>query len=178
MSLSQRKKPTDADDHRPLMFAQTSSAAASIAPSELTTASSRDFTRSFAASEATAAEDPQDKLPEQSFVRPQTPPQGSNYTAWSSYRDLPADHPVFRYPGKMREDMYAKGVGEFPALADQLAGWSVGGLTESTDPVVKAELDLARLGKVYGENHRGKSFWKRGTSMMGQFGTRATGGSF
>lgn len=46
------------------------------------------------------------------------------------------------------------------------------------DPVVKAEMDLARLGKVYGESHHAKGFWKRGTSMMGQFGTMATGGSF
>lgn len=175
MSPSQRKNPTGAEDHRPLMFAQTSSAAASIAPSEFPAASSKASTRSLSASETTA---PQEKPAEQPFARPQTPPQGSNYTAWSSYRDLPADHPVFRYPDEMREDMYAKGVGESAALADQLAIWSVGGLTESTDPVVKAELDLARLGKVYGESHQGKSFWKRGTSMMGQFGTRATGGSF
>lgn len=47
-----------------------------------------------------------------------------------------------------------------------------------TDPVVKAEMDLARLGKVYGESHHAKGFWKRGTSMMGQFGTMATGGAF
>lgn len=46
------------------------------------------------------------------------------------------------------------------------------------DPVVKAEMDLARLGKVQGESHHGKSFWKRGTSMMGQFGTMSTGGAF
>lgn len=48
----------------------------------------------------------------------------------------------------------------------------------SIDPVVKAEMDLARLGRVYGEHHHRKGFWKRGTSMMGQFGNIAKGGSF
>ncbi|KAM0710328.1 hypothetical protein Q7P35_002690 [Cladosporium inversicolor] len=46
------------------------------------------------------------------------------------------------------------------------------------DPVVKAEMDLARLGRVYGEHHHRKGVWKRGTSMMGQFGNIARGGSF
>ncbi|KAM0717666.1 hypothetical protein Q7P37_007518 [Cladosporium fusiforme] len=90
------------------------------------------------------------------FPRPKTPPQGTNHTAWSSYRTLPPSHPVFRYPDDVREKMYDKGI----------------------DPVVKAEMDLARLGRVYGEKHSVKGFWKRGTSMMGLFGSMAVGGAF
>jgi hypothetical protein len=54
------------------------------------------------------SDDPDVPLP---FTRPQTPPQSSNHLPWSSYHDLPPDHPVFRYPDEVREKMYAKGVG-------------------------------------------------------------------
>lgn len=120
---------------------------------------------------------------EEPIVRPTTPPQGTNHNPWTSYHDLPADHPVFRYPDEMREKMYAKGIGKafhFSSLSSTVlsATFSNHHFPLFTDPVVKAEMDLARLGKVHGESSHGKSFWKRGTSMMGSIGTMSMGGAF
>jgi hypothetical protein len=82
----------------------------------------------FSDSEEDDSEDPE------GFVRPVTPPQGSNHNPWTSYHDLRPSHPVFKYPNALRAKMYQKGI----------------------DPVVRAEMDKVRLGKVYGEK-KGKA---------------------
>lgn len=100
---------------RPLMFAQdfspdTSAAPStyepSIAPTEQTLVNDNEDARTL-----TDAETARDVAEEHDFVRPTTPPKGSNYNPWMSYRDLPRDHPVFAYPDEVREKMYAKGIG-------------------------------------------------------------------
>lgn len=38
---------------------------------------------------------------------------GTRYYPWRSYRDLPAEHPVFHYPAHVREKLYGEGIGTF-----------------------------------------------------------------
>jgi len=109
-------KKDNKSQKRPLIFAQDSSpniSAApstyepSIAPTEKTLVSDEnDDARTL-----TDAETAREVAAEEDFVRPTTPPQGSNYNPWMSYRDLPRDHPVFAYPNEVREKMYTKGIG-------------------------------------------------------------------
>jgi hypothetical protein len=128
-SLFGRKKavsPADKDEKRPLAYAQSSYAPSinsslastyepSISPSTMTLQSEDDDKTLVGDDEKLnkRAEGAglQQGIDEPDFTRPKTPPKGSNYNEWSSYRDLPRDHPVFRYPDAMREKMYAKGVG-------------------------------------------------------------------
>ncbi|EMC94221.1 hypothetical protein BAUCODRAFT_26396 [Baudoinia panamericana UAMH 10762] len=86
---------------------------------------------------------------EELLVRPKTPPQGSNYHPWTSYHDLPRDHPVFQYPAGMREKLYAKGV----------------------DPVMKAELDR----DLRGRKGVRRSFVGRAKGTIIGFGARSVG---
>lgn len=129
---------------RPLMFAQDSSpnVNASTAPSTYEPSiapTGQTLVPEDDARTLTDAETAREVAEEQDFVRPTTPPQGSNYNPWMSYRDLPRDHPVFAYPAEVREKMYAKGV----------------------DPVWKAEVDKGRYNKVYGEKAGKKGFVSR-----------------
>jgi hypothetical protein len=119
MSFFRSTKPEarPLSDGRPLLRAATPSTS-SIATSKFDGVSSRpsEDVTSFRPDSKMSALETQEKQKEETaqppFVRPTTPPKGSNYTAWSSYRDLPLDHPVFRYPDEMREKMYSKGVGQ------------------------------------------------------------------
>ena len=119
MSFFRRNKTDGRPDGRPLLYAQTPSQS-SIASSRATrhpSHSKDDAGAHYTDSKTDAVEhrevqEGEEEPTELPFARPQTPAQGSNYTAWSSYHDLPQDHPVFRYPDEMREKMYAKGVGE------------------------------------------------------------------
>jgi hypothetical protein len=103
-------------DGRPLLRAATPSTS-SIATPKVEGVSSRpseDLTSIRPNSKTSAAEiheKQKEETAQPPFVRPTTPSRGSNYTAWSSYRDLPLDHPVFRYPDEMREKLYSNGVG-------------------------------------------------------------------
>jgi hypothetical protein len=128
-SLFGRKKSVSTgneDEKRPLAYAQSSYAPSinsslastyepSISPSTTTLQSEDDDKtlvgddeKAFKSAQGTGS---QQETHEHEFIRPKTPPKGSNYNEWSSYRDLPRDHPVFRYPDAMREKMYAKGIG-------------------------------------------------------------------
>ena len=195
-SLSMSKPNADT---RPLLYAQSQSPSTpSLAPSSTSTSTNAN---AHAANDTNpnppnpkadnnnnddddTEQNSNDALPP--VARPKTPPQSSNHLPWSSYHDLPPDHPVFRYPDAVREKMYAKGVGTLFAPLQPIASIIVQqrmclffpDKLGFPDPVVKAEMDLARLGRVYGEHHHRKGFWKRGTSMMGQFGNIARGGSF
>lgn len=99
-------------DTRPLLYAQSQSPSTpSLAPSSTsTTTNAANDTNSKAGNDNDTEQDPNDPTP---MARPKTPPQSSNHLPWSSYHDLPPDHPVFRYPDDVREKMYAKGVGAF-----------------------------------------------------------------
>lgn len=141
LRLSKTKpSSTPNKDDRPLLYATQSSSTPSIAQSTTSTTRHQQepyFDATSAArsecqrqqpyndttSPAPTSEAPQSSQEEKkgqpkpsasdpSFVRPSTPPQGSNHNPWSSYHNLPPDHPVFRYPDEMREKMYAKGVGK------------------------------------------------------------------
>jgi hypothetical protein len=46
------------------------------------------------------------------IARPTTPAQGSRDSPWSSYRDLPSQHPVFAYSEEARAELYQRGIGE------------------------------------------------------------------
>lgn len=118
--LTKSKHVPEKDD-RPLLYAQQSPSTPSLAPSvatATTTATLQPYhepDQSTSDNDTSTIDDTPEAAPESetdSFTRPQTPPQGSNYNPWSSYRDLPPDHPVFRYPDEVREKMYAKGVGK------------------------------------------------------------------
>jgi len=104
-------------DTRPLLHAQSQSPSTpSLAPSSTSTTAN-------AANDAdTDTNPPNHKNDENTddnpsrtenspITRPKTPPQSSNHLPWTSYHNLPPDHPVFRYPDDVREKMYAKGVG-------------------------------------------------------------------
>lgn len=117
--LTKSKHVPEKDD-RPLLYAQQPSSTPSLAPSAATTTTTaksqpyRDPEQLSTSDDTQTAEESPKVEPEDStFTRPTTPPQGSNYNPWSSYRDLPPDHPVFRYPDEVREKMYAKGVGKY-----------------------------------------------------------------
>lgn len=183
-----RSKPSERMDKRPLLYAQSPSTP-SLAPSSTTTDATSNaivpdlntlqVNDSLSTKTGNNTSQPKDEpAPPPPSTRPTTPPQGSNHNPWSSYHDLPPDHPVFRYPDAMREKMYTKGIGTTPLPCCTFRSYVKATANNPADPVVKAEMDLARLGKVYGEQHHAKGFWKRGTSMMGQFGTMARGGSF
>ncbi|KAK5126341.1 hypothetical protein LTR85_010577 [Meristemomyces frigidus] len=80
--------------------------------------------------------------------------RSSHSLPWESYSKLGPDHPVFRYPAAVREKMYAEGV----------------------DPVVKAEMDKAIRGKVYGGPMSPiKGFKGRAKGMLSQWGTMSIG---
>ena len=115
MSFFQHEKPEGphaTSDGHPLLRTQTPSKS-SIASSYVST-----NTTTLPTAKKAATPDSHEFKYEQAdgtqlpFVRPKTPLQGSKHVAWSSYRDLPQDHPVFRYPNDMREKMYSKGIGK------------------------------------------------------------------
>lgn len=89
--------------------------------------------------------DEEEEPDEPSFVRPQTPPQGSNYSPWTSYRNLSRTHPVFSYPDEWRERQYKKGV----------------------DPVLKAEYDQHRFGKTHDNGKSAKGIAGRLKKVFG-----------
>lgn len=91
--------------------------------------------------EAGHVDDPDDA----DFVRPTTPPQGTNYNAWTSYRSLPRDHPVFGYDDRWRAKQYGKGV----------------------DAVLKAEYDKVRFGNMGGDDKSAKCFAERLKRTLG-----------
>lgn len=106
-----KSKPSPKTDTRPLLYAQSQSPSTpSLAPSSTSnsTANPTDASKPENDNENDADQDPNDALP---MTRPSTPPQSTNHLPWSSYHNLPPDHPVFRYPDELREKMYAKGVG-------------------------------------------------------------------
>ena len=110
-SLS-KLKPSPKQDTRPLLYAQSQSPPTpSPAPSSTSTSTTTNAAPNETAQPTNNNQVPQDEYQEP-FARPQTPPQSSNHLPWSSYHDLPPDHPVFRYPDEVREKMYAKGVGK------------------------------------------------------------------
>ncbi|GAB7331862.1 hypothetical protein MBLNU13_g03804t1 [Cladosporium sp. NU13] len=116
-SLS-KSKPNP--DTRPLLYAQSQSPSTpSLAPSstsKITNAASNETPQFQNDPDAPKHDDNTDdnsSQPEDNpITRPKTPPQSSNHLPWTSYHDLPPDHPVFRYPDDVREKMYAKGVVE------------------------------------------------------------------
>lgn len=112
-TLSKSKPNTET---RPLLYAQSQSPSTpSLAPSSASTSTNAPSDTNTNPpnpknddNSPEAEDNPHAALP---LTRPKTPPQSSNHLPWSSYHDLPPDHPVFRYPDDMREKMYAKGVG-------------------------------------------------------------------
>ena len=100
-----------------------------------------------AAAAAERGDTEQDEVDDPSFIRPTTPPQGSNHNPWESYKKLPRDHPVFAMPDEMREKCYKKGI----------------------DPVLKAANDKFRFGKTYGDKSA-KGFGKRFKKAFGYVG--------
>jgi hypothetical protein len=119
MSLFRRTKPEALapSDGRPLL--RTATPSTSSIATGVSSRPSEDAIlvrpNSKTSAVGTTREKHKEETAQPPFVRPTTPPKGSNYTAWSSYRDLPLDHPVFRYPDEMREKMYSKGVGQPPS---------------------------------------------------------------
>lgn len=117
-------KSSATNDNRPLLYAQDQSPSTpSLAPSTATNTTTAtlqpysDVTQPNDTTDTSNDGKVSNETPETKsetpvpFHRPTTPLQGSNHNPWSSYRDLPPDHPVFRYPDSLREKMYAKGVG-------------------------------------------------------------------
>jgi hypothetical protein len=76
-------------------------------------ASSSTYEPSIAPSDATTLvpDDKNDKRNED-LGRPTAPAQGSRDSPWSSYRDLPSEHPVFGYSDETRAELYERGIGE------------------------------------------------------------------
>lgn len=109
-SLS-KSKPSPRTDTRPLLYAQSQS------PSTLSLAPSSTTNNTAQPNLSDPNDEPKNPQTESQqdtpipLTRPKTPPQSTNHLPWSSYHNLPPDHPVFRYPDEIREKMYAKGVG-------------------------------------------------------------------
>lgn len=56
-----------------------------------------------AEAEAAAERGETDEPDDPSFIRPKTPPQGTNHNPWESYKSLPRTHPVFNMSDEQRE---------------------------------------------------------------------------
>lgn len=108
-------KPKPKPDTHPLLYAQSQSPSTpSLAPSSTTTTTKAtndtDTNPPNHKNDGNNNDNPS-RTEDSPITRPKTPPQSSNHLPWTSYHDLPPDHPVFRYPDDVREKMYSKGVG-------------------------------------------------------------------